>query len=241
MLLSCCLRARRCAALLPSPNSRSKTTCGLFSIGSGSVGVLPRDGVVVRAAVAGAAVQRRLPRWPARSTAAACPDRCARRAPDRASRRRAPCPSPDARRSGTPPPSARDPRRRPSPCRRPVGCARLLTTLRRSRNFSSGFRISVNSKPAALRRRRPLVHRRAVRDVDAAEAALRRAPRSAPARVRAGTIESSSGSASVTPIAAQERAPRKVLLGDESHVSTPQSGLAGCRSLRARRLLSLFI
>ena len=53
---------------------------------------------------------------------------------------------------------------------------------------------------AAFRRRRPLVHRRAVRDVDAAEAALRRAPRSAPAACRAGTIESSSGSASVTPI-----------------------------------------
>jgi hypothetical protein len=37
MLRSCCLRDRRCAALVPSPNSRSNTTCGLFSIGSGSV------------------------------------------------------------------------------------------------------------------------------------------------------------------------------------------------------------
>jgi hypothetical protein len=37
MLLSCCLRDRRKAALLPSPNSRSNTTCGLFSIGSGSL------------------------------------------------------------------------------------------------------------------------------------------------------------------------------------------------------------
>ena len=37
MLRSCCLRDRRCAALVPSPNRRSKTTCGLFSIGSGSV------------------------------------------------------------------------------------------------------------------------------------------------------------------------------------------------------------
>ena len=39
MLLSCFFRERRCAELLPSPNSRSKTTCGLFSMGSGSVGV----------------------------------------------------------------------------------------------------------------------------------------------------------------------------------------------------------
>ena len=35
----CCLRASRSALLLPSPNSFSKTTCGLFSIGSGVVGV----------------------------------------------------------------------------------------------------------------------------------------------------------------------------------------------------------
>ena len=31
-------RARRCASVLPSPNRRSNTTCGLFSIGSGTVG-----------------------------------------------------------------------------------------------------------------------------------------------------------------------------------------------------------
>ena len=34
-----CFRACRSALLLPSPKSFSKTTCGLFSMGSGVVGV----------------------------------------------------------------------------------------------------------------------------------------------------------------------------------------------------------
>ena len=38
MLRSRWRRAARCSAVLPSPNIRSNTTCGLSSIGSGCVG-----------------------------------------------------------------------------------------------------------------------------------------------------------------------------------------------------------
>ena len=38
MLWSRLRRAVRCSAVLPSPNIRSKTTCGFSSIGSGDVG-----------------------------------------------------------------------------------------------------------------------------------------------------------------------------------------------------------
>ena len=38
MLRSSRLRAERSSGLPPSPNSRSNTTCGLRSIGSGEVG-----------------------------------------------------------------------------------------------------------------------------------------------------------------------------------------------------------
>ena len=38
MLWSRLRRAVRCSAVLPSPNIRSNTTCGLSSIGSGEVG-----------------------------------------------------------------------------------------------------------------------------------------------------------------------------------------------------------
>jgi hypothetical protein len=38
MLRSSRLRAARSSGVLPSPNSRSNTTCGLRSIGSGEVG-----------------------------------------------------------------------------------------------------------------------------------------------------------------------------------------------------------
>ena len=54
---SVCWRAARSASLLPSPNSFSNTTCGLFSIGSGVVGVLPGDRVRVSAGVARAAAE----------------------------------------------------------------------------------------------------------------------------------------------------------------------------------------
>ena len=36
-LSDCSRRARRRASVLPSPNNRSKTTCGLFCIGNGEV------------------------------------------------------------------------------------------------------------------------------------------------------------------------------------------------------------
>jgi hypothetical protein len=39
MLLSRFRRMARCSGVLPSPNIRSKTTCGFSSIGSGEVGV----------------------------------------------------------------------------------------------------------------------------------------------------------------------------------------------------------
>ena len=38
-LRDCCLRASLSSAVLPSPNNFSNSTCGLCSIGSGSVGV----------------------------------------------------------------------------------------------------------------------------------------------------------------------------------------------------------
>jgi hypothetical protein len=57
MLLVAAARAR-CSAVLPSPNMRSKTTCGFSSIGSGRRRRRPRDRVRVDAAVAFAAVAR---------------------------------------------------------------------------------------------------------------------------------------------------------------------------------------
>ena len=39
MLRSSCRRAARSSAVPPSPNMRSKTSCGFSSIGSGVVGV----------------------------------------------------------------------------------------------------------------------------------------------------------------------------------------------------------
>ena len=39
MLRSCSRRAARSSAVLPSPNMRSKVTCGFSSIGSGVDGV----------------------------------------------------------------------------------------------------------------------------------------------------------------------------------------------------------
>ena len=38
-LFACSRRSRRSASVLPSPNNRSNTICGLFSIGSGNVAV----------------------------------------------------------------------------------------------------------------------------------------------------------------------------------------------------------
>ena len=68
MLRLCFMRCARCSGVEPLPNRRSKTTCGLSSIGSGLVrGTVsfrrrrqldPRDRVRVRAAVALAAVAR---------------------------------------------------------------------------------------------------------------------------------------------------------------------------------------
>ena len=51
MLLSVCIRARRWARVPARPNIRSKVTRGLISIGSGVVGVRPRQRVHVGAGV----------------------------------------------------------------------------------------------------------------------------------------------------------------------------------------------
>ena len=79
-----------------------------------------------------------------------------------------------------------------------------LTTTIWSRNASSGVRIGDNWKSASHRDRLPVVdalevHRDAVGQVDEPEPAHRRGGRRAIAD-RAGTIASSSGSASVAPI-----------------------------------------
>ena len=213
-----CRRARRSASVAPSPNSFSNTSRGLFCIGSGWVGRLPRDRVAVGAAERRLArehrlLDRQLQRRQRRVLADVLRgDLVGRDAEVRlrpALRHR--------RRSGTPPPRAcgsRPPRRRRRRRPRRTGCARPLTMLMRSRNGSSGFRISVNAKPVPSVGRRPLVHRRAVRHVERHEPRLRRGGALPQRRLRADhRVEQRQRHGGAD--APQERAPRQMFLRDE--------------------------
>ena len=182
----CCgpraMRAARCASVPPSPNIRSNTDARVDLHRQRRRRRRPGDRVHVGAAVAGRAgadvagevLGRELERRERRVLADLLRDDLIDRRADA-----------DVLAFGP----LRDRRRSASPtaltaciadlaARRRV---RLLTTTSESLNGSSGFRIGVNSKPRAGRRRRPLIHDRAVRDVDDAEARARRAPASAPA------------------------------------------------------------
>ena len=179
-------------------------------------GRAPGDRVVVGAAVAGAAVQRRLPRWPARSTAAACPGRCARPAPGRASSPACTGPSRGARRSGRPPPNARGRRRRPA--RRRPADAPDCSPRRRGRGAfraASGVSGELEARslpsPASTCPSSRRAGRRCSRTGSSG------APRSCASAVRAGTIESSSGSASVTPVPRRNVRRGRCFLRDERH------------------------
>ena len=127
----------------PSPKSFSKTACGLFSTGSGTVGVRQDNRVEVGAAVTGAAAQadvldaeldRRQRRVLADVLGGDLVERDA-----------------DAHGILLRPPAAQENRRRARVLGAGIGAGgagvhRLLTTVVRSRYFSSGLSVSVNWK-----------------------------------------------------------------------------------------------
>ena len=170
--------ARRC----PAARTAARTpTRGLISIGSGVVGVRPRDRVHVGAAVARAAAAD-----VAREVLGGDLDRRERRVlsdllrdrPDRSSCRTRKSSAFGLLRRSRRSASAADAVAWLSSM---PGRSRLLTTTTLSLNGSSGFRIGVKSKPVPAVRRRPVLHDGAVRNVDRTEPRLRAAPPSAPA------------------------------------------------------------
>ncbi len=141
-------RASRTAGsvLPPSPKSRSKTARGLFSIGSGVVGVAPADRVHVGAAEAGVAGAGEPGRFQfavrARPAASAAPGALPRSGRSMTPARKSP---PSVGLACTPVRKAGATRPCPpagSPCSAMPGLlSSPLTTSRWSRNGSSGFRI----------------------------------------------------------------------------------------------------
>ena len=88
----------------------------------------------------------------------------------------------------------------------------------------------------AGRRRRPLVHRRAVRDVDASQTRAAGGRRLGERRSPAGTIDSRNGSAIGDAHAVEERAPRQVLLREKCHVlRAPRTSSFSSETARSRR------
>ena len=213
-----CRRARRSAPVPPSPNSFSNTSRGLFCIGSGSRRRLPRDRVAVGAAERRLAGEHRfLDRQLERRQRRVLADVLRRDLVDRHAEMRL--------RAALGNRAGQEHRRRARVvgARRDIGAAgagdvrmrqaaddvdALAERLERLQDLgereAGAFRSPASTCPSS---------RRAARR--SGEARLRRSRPCSAAASAPATIESSNGSATMAPDAAQERASREVLLGDE--------------------------